>query len=80
MRQEGPCTGNASVTTGVQVNTTGSGRHRQHRQVNQTMSGGDGNGTGINGPVIQRGINMQVDLNNPADGYKPSLPSISNTK
>jgi hypothetical protein len=76
MRQEGPCAGNASITTGVQVNTTGSGRHQQKRQVNQTMTGGSGNGTGINGPVIQHGVNIQVDLDNPADGYNPSLPSI----
>jgi hypothetical protein len=73
MQQEGSCTGNASVTTGVQVNTTGSGRHRQDRQVNHTMRGGGGNATGINGPVIQQGINVQFDLDNPADGYNPSI-------
>lgn len=75
MQQQGPCTGNASVTTGTQVNTSGSGDVRQDRQVNHTMTGGSGNGTGINGPTVRTGVNMQVDLDNPADGYNPKIKS-----
>lgn len=75
MQQNGPCTGNTSVTTGTQVNTTGRGNNEQRRQVNHTMTGGSGNGTGINGPTVQGGANVQLDVDNPADGYNPKIKS-----
>ena len=73
-QQEGPCTGGANVTSGSQVNVRGDGV-TQHREVKQKMTGGSGNRSGVNGPTVDAGINVQFDLDNRADGYKPKVPN-----
>ena len=73
-KQQGPCTGNTNVTTGTQVNVSGNGVN-QHREVKQRMNGGSKNRSGINGPTVQHGVNVQFDLDNKADGYNPNVPS-----
>jgi hypothetical protein len=72
-QQEGPCTGNTSVTSGAQVNVRGDGVN-QHREVKQRMTGGSGNPSGVNGPTVQPSVNVQFDLDNSADGYNPNIP------
>jgi hypothetical protein len=72
--KEGPCTGNANITTGTQINVTGSGVN-QHREVEQRTTGGKLNRSGIEGPHIQPGVNVQIDADNVADGYEPNVPS-----
>ena len=62
------CSGNASVTTGVQGNI-GSNRVEQNRRVRHRQQGGNGNGTGINGPTIQHNVNVEIDVRNPAAQY-----------
>ncbi len=71
MENNGPCTGNASVTTGTQVNI--GGKVEQRRNVRHRTEGGSGNGTNIDGPNFQNGVNVQSDVYNPADNFDPSL-------
>ena len=67
MESEGSCTGNASVTTGVQGNIGGNGRVEQHRRVRHRQRRGDSKGSGINGSTVQTRTNVGIDVYNPAD-------------
>lgn len=69
MTSQGPCTGNAQVTTGVQLNEGGSGRVIQRRTVRQQMNGGSDNGTGVDGSTVQIQVTPGIDVYNPADNY-----------
>ena len=69
MESDPTCTGNASVTTGVQGNIGGDGPVEQHRQVYQRQTGSNGNGTGINGPTVQIRTNAPIDVYNAADKF-----------
>ncbi len=71
MENSGPCTGNASVTTGTQVNV--GGEVEQHRNVRHRTEGGSGNGTNIDGPNFQNGVNIQSDVYNSADNFEPKV-------
>lgn len=70
LESDGSCTGNSSVTTGVQSNVGGNGRVEQRRQVRQRIQGGSDNGTGVNGTTIQIKTNPQIDVYNPADNLR----------
>jgi hypothetical protein len=70
MESNPTCTGNASVTTGVQGNIGGEEPVEQHRQVYQRQTGGNGNGTGINGPTVQIRTNAPIDVYNAADKFR----------
>ena len=73
-QHEGPCTGNTNVTTGTQINVSGNGV-TQNREVKQRTTGGGVNRSGVEGPHIQPGVNVQIDADNVADGYEPNVPS-----
>ena len=70
LESNGPCTGNSSVTTGVQSNVGGNGRVQQRRRVRQRIQGGSGNGSGVNGTTVQIKTNPQIDVFNPADNLR----------
>jgi hypothetical protein len=61
------CTGNVSVTTGVQGNEGGTGSVRQTRNVRHHQEGNTNNNTGVNGPTIEVQTNPGIDVYNPAD-------------
>jgi hypothetical protein len=65
LQNEGGCSGNSITQVGTQV-YTGSGRANQQRTSRQRITGGRGNGTGINGPTIKVPVGVQVDVYNPA--------------
>ena len=65
MENERKCSGNASVTTGVQGHI-GNGTVEQYRQVRHRQQGGSGNPTNIQGPNVQIQDNVGVDVYNPA--------------
>ena len=69
LESDGPCTGNVSVTRGVQINVGGNGRVVQQRQVRQSFQGGSGNGTGVDGTTIQQEVNVEIDVYNPVDNF-----------
>lgn len=66
LQSTGPCTGNSIVNTGVQVDAGGTNDVIQKRTSSQSLSGGTGNGTGINGPTVKIPVSVQVDVDNPA--------------
>ncbi len=66
MESEPGCTGNTSITTGVQGNIGGTNRVEQHRQVRHVQKGSRGNPTGVNGSTVQIRSNVGVDVYNPA--------------
>ena len=70
MQSQGPCTGNSSVTTGVQGNEGGRGQVTQTRNVRHRMQGGSDNGTGVSGPTVPINVNVGADVYNPADNLK----------
>jgi hypothetical protein len=71
MESEGRCTGNASVTRGVQGNVGGNGQVEQYRQVRHRQTGGGNNATGIDGSTVQMRSNVGIDVYNPADNFHP---------
>jgi hypothetical protein len=69
MESDRGCTGNRSVTTGVQGNVGGTNPVEQHRRVRHEQKGGQGNRTGVNGSNVQIRSNVGVDVYNPADNF-----------
>jgi hypothetical protein len=69
MESDRGCTGNRSVTTGVQGNIGGTEPVEQHRRVRHEQRGGQGNKTGVNGSTVQIRSNVGVDVYNPADNF-----------
>jgi hypothetical protein len=69
MQSNPGCTGNSSVTTGVQGHI-GPNPVEQHRSVRQVQQGGRTNPTGINGSTVQIRSNVQTDIDNPVDRFK----------
>jgi hypothetical protein len=67
MQSNGRCSGNASVTTGVQGNEGGRGPVTQRRVVRHRTEGGSDNGTGVSGPTVPVISNVGVDVYNAAD-------------
>ena len=67
MQSQRPCSGNASVTTGVQGNEGGRGRVTQRREVRHRIEGGSDNGTGVSVPTVSVKSNAGIDVYNPAD-------------
>lgn len=65
MEKDPQCSGNTSVTTGVQGHV-GPGSVEQHRQVRHRQQGGNGNRSGVNGPTVQVEVKAPVDVYNPA--------------
>lgn len=74
LRSAGPCVGNTTTQTNTQV-YTGSDRVVQQRKSRQSIQGGKGNPTGVNGPIIRVPVGVQVDVYNPA--YNPKVLSPS---
>lgn len=70
----GPCRGNASSTSGVQLNVGGNGPVRQERRVRQTFNGSDGRGP--SGPTVTVKTNVGVDVYNPADNLDRSTGTV----
>ena len=66
MQSDGGCRGNASVTTGVQVNVGGTDSVRQDRTVRHRFQGSD-NDTDVGGSTVQIKTNPQIDVYNPAE-------------
>lgn len=66
MESNESCTGNTSVTRGVQGNVGGNGQVEQHRQVRHRQQGNRTNSTGSNGSTVQIRSNVGVDVYNPA--------------
>jgi len=69
-QSQGPCTGSATVTTGVQGNERGTGEVIQRRRVRQRQEGGADNGTGVSGPTVPVNVNVGVDVYNPAENIR----------
>lgn len=69
MQSQRPCSGNASVTTGVQGNEGGRGRVTQRREVRHRTEGGSDNGTGVSGSTVSVKSNVGIDVYNPADNF-----------
>lgn len=59
----GSCRGNATSTSGVQVNVGGNGPVRQERRVRQTFNGSEGG----SGGAVTVNTNVGVDVYNAAD-------------
>ncbi|ACK66312.1 hypothetical protein PCC8801_2293 [Rippkaea orientalis PCC 8801] len=70
MEKNPKCSGNSSITTGVQGNRGGKTPVEQHRRVHQVQTGGQGNPTGIDGSTVQIRSNVQVDVDNPTDRFE----------
>lgn len=62
----GGCVGNTVNTTGVQVQTGGTGPVTQTRTVNQTINGSNNSPTGVNLSPVKTRTNIGVDVFNPA--------------
>lgn len=69
MESDEKCSGNASVTTGVQ-GYIGNGKVEQNRQVRHRQQGGSGNPSNIQGPNVQIRDNVGVDVYNPTSKYR----------
>ena len=63
------CSGNVSVTKGVQGNIGSSGPLEQRRVVEHRQQGGKGNPSGVNPPTVQIKTNATADVYNAADKY-----------
>ncbi|MEM8779637.1 MAG: hypothetical protein AAGF26_12345 [Cyanobacteria bacterium P01_G01_bin.49] len=68
MKSKPGCSGNSSVTTGVQGHI-GPDSAEQHRRVRQIQRSNRGNPTGINSSTVQIRSNVQSDINNPVDRF-----------
>ena len=64
---DGPCTGNTSVNTSRQVHVGGMGEVRQERSSRHQIRGDGNSRTGVNGPTVAVPVEVQVDVDNPAD-------------
>lgn len=67
MNSQGPCTGSYTRTQGRQITVGGTGDVEQRRSVNQNITPGEGNASGINVPTVQTQSNPQIDVYNPAE-------------
>lgn len=65
MESDRGCTGNTSVTTGVQGNVGGDRPVVQRRRVRQRQEGGSGSGS-----TVQIESNVGIDVYNPADNFQ----------
>lgn len=70
MESDPKCSGNSSVTNGVQGNIGGKNPVEQHRRVRHIQRGGQGNSTGIEGTTVQIRSNVEVDVDNPVDRFE----------
>lgn len=73
MRGQGTCTGNTSITTGVQGNVGGTAPLTQRRRVRQEFQGSDRRrirGRRESGKIIRIQVNPQIDVYNPADRFR----------
>ena len=68
MESQPGCSGNSSVTTGVQGHV-GPTPAEQNRRVRQVQTGNQGNPTGINGSTVQIRSNVEADIDNPVDRF-----------
>jgi hypothetical protein len=62
----GGCVGNTINTTGVQVQTGGTGPVTQNRTVNQRINGSNNSPTGVNLAPVKTRTNIGIDVFNPA--------------
>jgi hypothetical protein len=67
LQSQRPCSGNASITTGVQGNEGGRGQVTQRREVRHRTEGGSDNGTGVSVPTVSVKSNVGIDVYNPTD-------------
>lgn len=67
MMSDGPCTGNTSVSTSRQIHVGGADDVRQERRSRHQISGDGDSSTGVNGPTVAVPVEVQVDVDNPAD-------------
>lgn len=67
MQSNEGCSGNVSVTKGVQGNIGGTEPVEQNRTVRHRQQGGNGNPSGVNVPTVQIKTNATADVYNAAD-------------
>ncbi|NET37313.1 MAG: hypothetical protein F6K19_35700 [Cyanothece sp. SIO1E1] len=67
IKSDGPCSGNTSTSHSTQVQVGGTGEVRQERRSRHRLSGGQNNRTGVNGPTVAIPVEVQVNVDNPAD-------------
>jgi len=72
MQSSEPCYGNTIVHTGTQTGVT-PGDVTQNRTSNEQMSGGAGNGTGVDGSTIKIPVEVKTDVYSP--GLDPNFLS-----
>jgi len=65
---EGACVGNTSVSTSRQIQVGGTERVRQERQSRHRIRG---QAAGSAGPTVAIPVEVQVDVYNPAEQYRP---------
>ncbi len=69
MKPDPECSGNASITTGIQGYRGDQENLRQQRRIRQVQQGGQSNRSGIEGNTVQIRSNVQKDF------YLPRLPN-----
>lgn len=67
MRSDGPCRGNSSVGASRQIHVGGTGEVRQERRGRHQIRGDGDSRTGVDGPTVAIPVEVQVDVDNPAD-------------
>lgn len=70
MQNEEGCSGNVSVTRGVQGNVGGNTPVQQHRRVHHRQQNSNRNSTGTNNSTVQIRSNVGIDVYNPADNFE----------
>jgi hypothetical protein len=61
------CVGNTSVSTSIQVQVGGTGQVIQQRRSRHHLEGTGGYPMPVNGPTVAVPVQVQVDVDNPAD-------------
>ncbi len=68
MAADRSCVGNSSVSTSTQVQVGGTGEVVQQRRSRHRLSGGSNPyGASVNGPTVAVPVQVQVNVDNPAD-------------